>query len=328
MLSLVPGTHLFGEQVRLLQVSAFAESTRSTLLTHGNKYHIYCETYKLVPFPVTLPQLEDYLAYLSVTLTSAEAVGGYVSGFKTLHKVAGFHTGVFEHPSIKLMLKGLKRVMQHVVQQARPVTPELLKRLAQQVDKNSEEQKVIFLALLLGFYLFLQRSNLAPVSWRSLDKNKLLLKQDVRVGTSLTLVHVKWTKTLQFQQRKLLLPLVETDDKDICPVSWLNSVVGKQGQPSDLLLAVQQRGSGDPVPLLARDIQRWFRHWLGLVGENPAQFSLHSLRRGGATWAFQRGLPAPMIRTLGDWASDAYLRYLDTDLDLRVTAMQDFTHDL
>ena len=40
-------------------------------------------------------------------------------------------------------------------------------------------------------------------------------------------------------------------------------------------------------------------------------FSEHSFRRGGATWAFQSGVPGEMIQILGDWASDAYKKVLE-----------------
>jgi hypothetical protein len=45
-------------------------------------------------------------------------------------------------------------------------------------------------------------------------------------------------------------------------------------------------------------------------GQNPDSFSSHSLRRGGATWAFQAGVPGELIQLQGDWHSDAYLEYL------------------
>ena len=45
-------------------------------------------------------------------------------------------------------------------------------------------------------------------------------------------------------------------------------------------------------------------------------------------WAFQQGLPTPMIHTLGDWASDTYLHHLDVDLELRLIALQEFMQDL
>ena len=49
---------------------------------------------------------------------------------------------------------------------------------------------------------------------------------------------------------------------------------------------------------------------LAEVGENPAYYSSHSFRRGGATFAHSVGVPAQLIKLMGDWHSDAYERYL------------------
>ncbi|KAI8516630.1 hypothetical protein Bbelb_052110 [Branchiostoma belcheri] len=46
------------------------------------------------------------------------------------------------------------------------------------------------------------------------------------------------------------------------------------------------------------------------AGLNPHLYSLHSGRRGGATFAFRAGVPVELIRLQGDWRSDAYLLYL------------------
>ena len=43
-------------------------------------------------------------------------------------------------------------------------------------------------------------------------------------------------------------------------------------------------------------------------------FTGHSFRRGGATWAFDTGVPGELIQICGDWASDAYKRYLEFGL--------------
>ena len=51
-------------------------------------------------------------------------------------------------------------------------------------------------------------------------------------------------------------------------------------------------------------------HLLG----SARRFSGHSLRRGGATFAFQCGIPSELIKLQGDWRSDAYMLYLSLPL--------------
>ena len=45
--------------------------------------------------------------------------------------------------------------------------------------------------------------------------------------------------------------------------------------------------------------------------EDAAGFTGHSFHRGGASWAFQSGIPGELIQVCGDWVSDAYKRYLE-----------------
>ena len=44
----------------------------------------------------------------------------------------------------------------------------------------------------------------------------------------------------------------------------------------------------------------------------------HSFRRGGATWAFSANVPSELIKEHGDWLSEAYLRYLNFNLEERL----------
>lgn len=55
-----------------------------------------------------------------------------------------------------------------------------------------------------------------------------------------------------------------------------------------------------------------FRLLLRMSGiEDASAYTGHSFRRGGASWAFQAGMPGELIQVCGDWASDAYKKYLE-----------------
>ena len=46
----------------------------------------------------------------------------------------------------------------------------------------------------------------------------------------------------------------------------------------------------------------------------------HSLRAGGATNAFLAGVPSEIIKILGNWKSDCYLRYIRLPEQARLAA--------
>ena len=55
------------------------------------------------------------------------------------------------------------------------------------------------------------------------------------------------------------------------------------------------------------------------VGLDPARYSGHSLRRGGATFAFSRAHLDPLlIKALGDWLSNAFMRYCEAQEGMRL----------
>ena len=51
---------------------------------------------------------------------------------------------------------------------------------------------------------------------------------------------------------------------------------------------------------------------------DPFAYSCHSVRRGGASWAFRLGLPGELIQISGDWASDCYKLYLEVSMDTKL----------
>ena len=48
------------------------------------------------------------------------------------------------------------------------------------------------------------------------------------------------------------------------------------------------------------------RNTFKLAKIKSENYSGHSFRRGGATFAMKSGVPFPLIKCQGDWASDAF----------------------
>lgn len=55
------------------------------------------------------------------------------------------------------------------------------------------------------------------------------------------------------------------------------------------------------------------RKILTKMGKNPDLYSGHSFRIGAATTAAKGGVPDHLIKTMGRWASNSYLRYIRSD---------------
>ena len=61
------------------------------------------------------------------------------------------------------------------------------------------------------------------------------------------------------------------------------------------------------------------------IGLEPSHFASHTFRRGGASFAFQAGVPIEMIKKLGDWKADAVLFYLTVPMNMRLHAVDQIT---
>ena len=90
------------------------------------------------------------------------------------------------------------------------------------------------------------------------------------------MVEIRWSKTIQFKQRVLRLPVLPAKYKAICPVFWMHYMVSTVPvQPKQPALALK---AGENVQALsANQLVYRFRKWLLLIGQDPMVFSLHSL---------------------------------------------------
>ena len=55
-----------------------------------------------------------------------------------------------------------------------------------------------------------------------------------------------------------------------------------------------------------------------------SDYASHSFRRGGASFAFQTGIPLELIKILGDWLLGAVLLYLTVPLTITLQSVNLF----
>ena len=143
------------------------------------------------------------------------------------------------------------------------------------------------------------------------------------------MISVGWSKTIQFNQKNLDIPLFPIKGSPLCLVKVLQALINLPGKRKQHLFAFN-RG----VPFTYNSFQTKFKKMLKLAGYNHKSFSSHSLRWGGCAWAFRSGVPKRLIQVQGDWSSDAYKRYLNfpikiravVNLKMRETIKQDTIH--
>ena len=215
--------------------------------------------------------------------------------FHVIHGRSDFTTAGVRY---KLLLKSLSKKMPGV--QKLPYNMDLLDWVYQNLVRKSPltpRIKETWAGLTLGFFFLLRASEI-----------RQLRQKDIEVGLEngrrkLT-IFIYQSKTDQ-SQRGCFRTLVETGNA-VCPVrsmiGYLNSF--------DWNCESDEKLFDDYIEKRLRTIIKWSAASNGLMSR---KFSTHSLRSGGATAMYVRGISVEHIRRFGRWASDTFRRYLYHD---------------
>ena len=240
----------------------------------------------------------------------------YLNIIRILHLEWGLQDPLKDNYSLSSLMKGIRRSLSAAVCRKLPITPALLSHILSTLDLSQPLDSCIWGAALIMFGAMLRRSNVLPLSQGSFDMNKHLRRQDILLYRDRLVVHIRWSKTIQFKERSLAIPLFRINGSLLCPVqavfhAWRLS----PGVHADSPAFVYRSSASDAEyrPLTAPVFLQAIRKGLASAGVDSALYGSHSFRRGGASHAFQAGLSADSIRQIGDWRSQAYTAYVSHD---------------
>jgi hypothetical protein len=291
------------------------------LLIQWKAYFLFCTYFNLTQIPATLENVCLYAQFLSRSFKSTDSVRNYISGIKLLHLFLDVEFPHIHEFEFKLVLKGLARLNPHLPRQALPITPDMLLEFYPFLDLRNLFDATAWCVLLFGFFLLARKSNLVPNSASAFDSDKQLCRGDVCAGQDHLIVSFRWSKTIQFGERELLIPLVSVPGSVVCPVKAYNHmcrlVPALPASP-----AFVYRRKGKLPPFTYSQLQRVLKELVQKSGRDAKLYSSHSLRRGGASWAFRAGVSSELIQLQGDWRSDAYKEYLKFTLSDKFVVSQ------
>jgi integrase len=187
---------------------------------------------------------------------------------------------------------------------------------------TSELDANVWAACLLMFFTLLRRSNVFCPAGRAFDGKKHLLRQDILFHPWGVQLRIKWTKTIQFKERCLEFPIPRAPRSLLCPVQALTHAFSLTADaPNSGPALVLHSGTGYK-PLTASQFAVRLRQCVQRSGHQAAQFTAHSFRRGGASFAYEVGVGVETIRQLGDWRSMAYTSYITVTPDTLKSAVK------
>lgn len=305
------------QEVLFYRSNTFAQSTVKTYSAQKQAFFDFCSMLNIQPIPLSQDDLGRYIAYLSRRLVFS-SIRQYLNVVRLLHLEAGFGNPLADNWYVSSILKGVKRVKGDSVKQKLPMTLELLSRIFLFLNLSSPCDRVFWAVCVVGFFSFFRKSNLLIPSPELFDPTRHLCATDVQFTAEGAVLSVRWSKVIQFQQRLLRIPLPKIPNSHFCPSSALLCIhldIPHQSAPCPLFS--YRTSDHSVVPLTIASFTRKLQSCMIALGIPPDRYSGHSLRRGGATFGLQCGLPVDLIKIQGDWKSNCVERYLESSFQLR-----------
>ena len=281
--------------------AALEISTWQNYSSACSSYMRFCTAFNVaVPLP---PSATSLMAWLVVSRfvfdLAAKTSATYMTGLKTLCKIAGFETKAFDDPVVHYVLRGLKKTCKRRFK-TRPRLPITVWLLASFASKLSEsyEDRLTVAVLSVGVHGLLRAGEYIYKNGRiSLPREKVTWFED-------KVVLLIRSKTDTF---KLGVEVTLWRNNSICCPWTRLRWIWENAPDKSFWAPLFQNGDGSPftyvqlnasVKLLARTLHL-----------DPDSFTTHSTRIGGATTLAILGFPAHIIKDIGRWKSLAYQLY-------------------
>ena len=128
---------------------------------------------------------------------------------------------------------------------------------------------------LFSFFLLCRKSNLVGLDN---DKDKCLKRADVVHKGKYLIVKFRWTKTIQFGERYLEIPLLRNSGSELCPVHAFELMCKRfPAVSSSPALLIRKKKF---VQVKYNDLQIFLKKVIAEIGLDFTKFSSHSFRRG------------------------------------------------
>ncbi|OWY98465.1 hypothetical protein PHMEG_00030766 [Phytophthora megakarya] len=246
---------------------------------------------------------------------SYTAIHAQLSHVKWYHRVyAGFEPNI--NSSHATAFAGMRR-LSRPPQQKSPVTIGMLEWIANNIDFEIPQQRLIYGAALLGFYYLLRSSEYLSV--KGGRHGYALEVQDVQVldiagrpavnvrDATQSVLIIRGSKTDQ-EGRGCARRLTRSGHGLVCPV--LAAVILLQLADQHALHPTDAICSFSSTRMLkAEELSKVIKAAASASGFDPQNYSCHSLRSGGATALLAGGADSATVKLHGRWRSSTFQRY-------------------
>jgi hypothetical protein len=241
-----------------------------------------------VPVPASQETLVCYVASLARRLLPS-SIPNYMNVVRLLHLESGFKNPLVDNFEMSLIKRGISRQKGFPPKQKQPMSVAILKKMYAVLDLSKSADLAFWAVCCVGFFGFLRKSTLLPASAPN-EGEKFLAREDVLdLEIDSFVLLVRKSKVIQFGERVHKIPYTNCELHDVCPVRAILSHFGASplGPKRPLFNYVL---CGREVTLTQSGFVCRLRKFLDLLGLRSSDYSAHSFRRGGATFAFSLGI--------------------------------------
>ena len=308
---------ILSQRALLLVESDLSDATKKTRKSVMKNYKAFCGDLGLEPLDSSPVQIVLYIAHLS-SYCKYGTISCYLSAINYMLQTYGVTQIDYTHFLVARSLRGAKRILGDGHVQAIPLLPHLLRAMHSFLG-NSVGHTAFWAATLCGFRALLRKAHYT-------QGPDMLPRSAFAFFAWGCIITVKKSKTIQFAERELYVPIYRVADPVLCAVTWLErhfaEVPAGADEPAFLVSDANKF-----APLKYSSFQSILKFIAAEASLPPGRISSHGLRRGGATYLALLGVPVDVIKETGDWRSDQVYEYLRRPmedrikLDARVAAM-------
>ena len=283
----------------------YTKESAANVLSGIRQYLFFTLHFHLQPFPTCVYTLVCFAEFMART-AGYPHLKHLMSSVKYAHEALDLYYPINSF-QVDTTMQGLKRRLARVPFQVLPITPTILRRMFLHLNMTRNQDRALWCAYLLSFYGLLRKSSAVPKSARY-DANKVLVRRNVKVDSlnNMVYLYLGYGKTNNFCTRDVIIPIPGNNDAALDPVRHVSALFSSVNSGSD----APAFSYGNKTFVTYSDYTSRLKTLLRKAGYNPALFSGHSFRRGGATFLHQCGGTALMIQASGDWSSQCFTRYL------------------
>ncbi len=298
---------------RAFQQKFYAPNSITTRDTQIRKYLNFIDEFggTYAPFPCPSEQVALYATWLARSMKYTSIIN-YLSGLNYYLRLNNSPSINYKEFVLHSTLTGIRRVKGDAPRQAVPILPAMLRRMFSHLY-DTAGHTAWRAAVLCSFRALLRKSQVTL-------SDSVLSRGDFQFFGWGMLITIRRTKTIQFQQRVLRIPVASCNDTQLCAVYWTKRHFHElPAKPQDPAFRLPALGVGS-TPLTYRIYQDTLKCFAEEAGLDPLLVSSHSLRRGGCTYLAMCGASLEELRVRGDWSSEAIFAYLQTPLTMRIAS--------